>query len=119
MVLHGYSEATSARITMEEILTAPNSANATLITVKILLLWPSVIEKRTDFAIIPSKVFVTFDASFAFWLLSCASKTFDHCHFVTIEPMIFLGVHLVLIMDLIMAKTACIVSSLAQCIWTL
>ncbi len=70
MVLHGYSQATSTRVAVEEILTAPDSANATLITVKVLLFWPFVIVKRADFAEILGKVLVTFDASFAFWLLS-------------------------------------------------
>lgn len=102
MVLHGYSEATSTGITVEEILATPNPAYATLITVIVLLFWPFVIIQRADLAEILGKVFVTFYASFAFWLLSCASKTFDHGNFVTIESMIFLRIHLVLIMDLIM-----------------
>jgi hypothetical protein len=104
---------------MEKVLPASNSAYATLFTVEHLLIWAFIIVKGTNLAEILGKVFTALNASFTLFLLSWASETFNHGHFVSVKSMVFLGVHLIFIMDLIVTETTCIEGSLTERVWTL
>jgi hypothetical protein len=119
VVLHVFGKATPTVVTVEEVFFASNSAYATLFAVINFLLLPHVIIKIADVAVVRSELFFTALALPAFCLFKPTPQAFDMGHFLAIKLVVLLGVHLLLVTNLVMAKPTGPKLTLADGAWTL
>lgn len=106
IILLGYSQTAVADFAMEEIFSSTNSTNATAITVENLFLFQLVIKELAFLTEICSKLDATILASRLYFLRSFAFQAPDFFYIKSVDLMVFLRIHLILIIDFIMAKTA-------------
>jgi hypothetical protein len=106
VVLHPLVHAAATTIAVVEVFFAPDSTNATFIAVVYAFLIAKVIVEVANLTEVDGKILLTVRARPAFRLLKPATKTFDVSDGLAIELVVFLGVHLLLIADFIVAKPA-------------
>lgn len=106
VVLHRFVHAAATAVAVVEVFFTPDSTNATFIAVVYAFLITKVIVEVANLTKVNGKILLTARARPAFWLLKPATKTFDVNDGLTIELVVFLGVHLLLVADLIVAEPA-------------
>lgn len=100
-------QATPASITMEKVVTSPNSTNSTTFTVKNFLLLVIVIKQITDFTKVPRKLNSTTLTVLLRRSNMIASHAFYFFNGMSIYLMVFLWVEFVVVLDFVMAHSAC------------
>ena len=103
-----FVHAAATVIAVKEIFRWTDSADAALVTMEHPLFLPFVIVKGANVTEVRGKVFVALSAGSTFLLLIATSQTLDVCHSMPIQLMILLWVKFVFVVDLIMAKPACV-----------